>query len=262
MPAATLSLAQWTRYRDILRRLSDKAAEEFRRAVWEPSGRWHGVGIDGIPRGELIEFANALVQKYGEASAAAACEAYDAIAALSGFATAPAVPAQMPEISDVAKAVNGTIKQTADEDTIAGAIGRLVKLAGQDTTLQNASRDRAQVAWIPSGDTCAYCIALASRGWQDAGSAMDAGGHAEHIHANCDCAFSVRFNPSTTVAGYDPAEYKRMYNEAGGNSTNKINAMRRRFYEENKERINAQKRAAYAKRRELESSAAEEADID
>lgn len=52
-----------------------------------------------------------------------------------------------------------------------------------------------------------------------------------------------------------------MYNEAGGNSTNKINAMRRRFYEENKERINAQKRSAYAKRQERESSEAEEADI-
>lgn len=261
MPAATLTLAQWTRYRDILRRLSDKAAEEFRRAVWSESGRWHGAGLGGIPRNELIDYAYALVQKYGEGSAAAACEAYDALAALSGAAVPPAVPAPLPEYADVAKAVNGTIKQTADEETISGAVGRLVKMAGQDTTLQNAKRDRAQVAWIPSGDTCAFCIALASRGWEDAGSAMDTAGHAEHIHANCDCAFSVRFNTATTVEGYDPARYRRMYNEAGGDSTSKINAMRRRYYEENKERINAQKRAAYAKRQERESSAAEEIDV-
>lgn len=256
-----LTLTQWNRYRNILRQLSDKAAEEFRIAVWDPSGRWHGAGIDGIPRNELIDYAFALVQKYGEGSAAAACEAYDAIAALSGTAVSPALPAAMPDYADVAKAVNGTIKQTANEETICSAVGRMVKMAGQDTTLQNASRDSAQVAWIPSGDTCAYCIALASRGWQDAGSAMDTAGHAEHIHANCDCAFAVRFNPSTTIEGYDPKEYKSMYNEAGGNSTNKINAMRRRFYEENKERINAQKRSAYAKRQERESSEAEEADI-
>ena len=48
-----------------------------------------------------------------------------------------------------------------------------VKKAGIDTTLQNAYRDRpkkygkkrntgAQVAWVPSGDTCPFCLMLAS----------------------------------------------------------------------------------------------------
>ncbi|MBR4692904.1 MAG: hypothetical protein IKP17_09110 [Oscillospiraceae bacterium] len=38
---------------------------------------------------------------------------------------------------------------------------------------------------MPSGDTCAFCITLASRGWQKAGREAIKGGHAEHIHNNC-----------------------------------------------------------------------------
>ena len=49
------------------------------------------------------------------------------------------------------------------------------------------------------------------------------GGHAEHIHANCDCEFAIRFDHNTTVAGYDPDKYLAQYNAAGGD----INKMRR-----------------------------------
>ena len=65
----------------------------------------------------------------------------------------------------------------------------------------------------------------------------------------------------TTVAGYDPDRYLQIYDDAEGyGSQQKINAMRREFYAENRERISAQKRDAYARRRALESSAAEELD--
>ena len=70
------------------------------------------------------------------------------------------------------------------------------------------------------------------------------GGHAEHIHASCDCEYAVRFDGRTSVAGYDPEAYLAQYNAAGGD----INRMRRVNYAANKERINAQKRAAYAAR--------------
>jgi hypothetical protein len=145
---------------------------------------------------------------------------------------------------------------------MANAIGRLVKQTGADTTLKNALRDGAEFAWIPSGDTCAFCITLASRGWQKASKAAIKGGHAEHIHANCDCTYAIRFDSSTNVRGYDPDKYREMYDDADGSSPKpKINAMRREFYAENKEEINEQKRSAYEKRQELNSSAAEETDV-
>ena len=68
------------------------------------------------------------------------------------------------------------------------------------------------------------------------------GGHAQHVHANCDCEFAIRFDHRTTVAGYDPDKYLAQYNAAGGD----INAMRRIDYAARKDAINAQKRAAYA----------------
>jgi hypothetical protein len=53
-----------------------------------------------------------------------------------------------------------------------------------------------------------------------------------------------------------------MYQNAdGGSPKAKINAMRREFYAENSDRINAQKRSAYAKMRARESPGAEETNI-
>lgn len=100
----------------------------------------------------------------------------------------------------------------------------------------------AEWAWVPHGDTCPFCIMLASNGWQKASAKLLKGGHASHIHANCDCEFAVRFDGNTGVAGYDPEKYLRQYRAAGSD----VNAMRRIDYAAHRERINAQKRAAYA----------------
>ena len=208
---SSMSLNEWVRYRNILKRLSQTAADEFRDAVWGTGGRWNAVGLDGIPRDELISYAYALVTKYGEGSAAVACQLYDEIAELSGASVPPAMPAQTPSINEVAKALNGTIKVSENEEYVSSTVGRLVKQVGQDTTLQNALRDGAEAAWIPSGDTCAFCITLASRGWQHVTKKTLKNGHAEHIHANCDCTYAVRFSHNLDVEGYNPSAYYKMY---------------------------------------------------
>lgn len=262
MAGVTMTLNQWVKYRDLLANLSSKAAEEFRFAVWDKNGFFKGAGLGGIPRDDLIEYAYALVTKYSEGSTEAACELYDAIAALSQAKVPPAVPAPTPTMQEVAKNLNGLIAQTANEEMISSTLGKMVKQAGQDTTLQNAKRDGAEVAWIPHGMTCAFCLTLASRGWEHVTGQNLKDGHATHIHANCDCSYAVRFNGESGVAGYDPDKYKKMYYDAdGNNSEQRINSMRRDFYKENADRINAQKRSAYAKRKEREASAAEEINV-
>ena len=211
-------------------------------------------------RQRLIEYAYAVAQRYGEGAAALTCQMYDEIAAASGAAVPTAMPAATASVGEVAKAITGTLK-TGNSGIVADSIGRLVKRTGVDTTMRNALRDGAEWAWIPSGDTCAFCITLASRGWQRASRDAIKGGHADHIHANCDCTYAVRFNKKTNVAGYHPEEYLAMYENADGSTpTEKINSMRREFYAENAEKINAQKRDNYEKRVERESSAAEETD--
>ena len=186
---------------------------------------------------------------------------YDALAALSGAAVLPAVPAQTATYGDIAKAVYGTYKM--NPEITSSAIGRQVKLVGVDTMQQNALRDGAEWAWIPSGDTCAFCLTLASRGWQRASKNALRNGHAEHVHANCDCTYAIRFSNDIDVEGYNPDEYLEMYEGADGDSPERrINALRREFYAKNKETINEQKRSAYAKRKERNSSAAEETNVD
>lgn len=247
----------WDTYIANLRKMSDKAAGLMLE-------RLKDVAFDALEydeRMELIDYAFALVTKYGEGAGALASEMYDALAELSGAAVPAAIPAQTATYAETAKAINGTIK-TGNSEIVSAAAGRLVKMAGVDTVMQNALRDGAEWAWIPRGDTCAFCITLASRGWQMASQAAIKDGHAEHIHANCDCTYAVRFDRNTNVEGYDPSAYYRMYQNAdGGSPKAKINAMRREFYAENSDRINAQKRSAYAKMRARESPGAEETNI-
>lgn len=191
----------------------------------------------------LITYAAALVTKYGEGSAELACQMYDALAEAANAGVPAAEPAEPADYGEVARMVNATKNQ--NPANLPNGVSRLVKRAGADTTLKNAVRDGAEWAWVPHGDTCPFCITLASNGWQKASSKVLKGGHADHIHANCDCEFAIRFDHSTTLAGYDPEKYLKQYRDAGGD----INKMRRIDYAARKDAINAQKRAAYAVRK-------------
>lgn len=224
----------WNEYITRLSRLNQKAGQLMREYIGS-----HGTESTD----DLIAYAYGLVTKYGEGSAELACQMYDALAEAANAGVPAAEPAAPADYGEVARMVNATKNQNSAN--LPNGVSRLVKRAGADTTLKNAVRDGAEWAWVPHGDTCPFCITLASNGWQKASSKVLKGGHADHIHANCDCEFAIRFDHNTTVAGYDPEKYLAQYNAAGGD----INKMRRVNYAANKERINAQKRAAYAARR-------------
>lgn len=235
----TITSRAWKNYITILRRVSDRATKEMEAFIMTQSNRYNE-GL--ISRDEydalVIEYAYALATKYGEASGAAACDMYDAISDLQGVKVPPAVMAPTATYSEVAKTVVGTMK-TGNPKIVADATGRLVKLVSVDTLQQNALRDGAEWAWIPQGDTCAFCITLASRGWEKASKNAIKNGHAEHVHANCDCTYAVRHKPNLDVEGYKPQEYLDMYYDAplregeAATPKNRINAMRRQFYAEN-----------------------------
>lgn len=191
----------------------------------------------------LLDYAYALSQHYGQAIGALSCQMYEATAAAQGVIVPTAEVADLPDYGEVAKAVKGTKKQSPNN--IPGTLARLVKQVGADTTLKNAERDGAQFAWVPHGDTCAFCITLASRGWRYMSKKAMRNGHAEHIHAHCDCEYAVRFDGKSTVAGYDPDKYLEEYYDANGD----INEMRRKRYAQNKDAINARKRELYASKK-------------
>ena len=265
-----ISEESWVEYIDDLRKVNDAAANQMTAYLEaHPLNTYEDVQA-------AVDYGYALATKYGEAATELSCQMYDMMAELSGKILPAAEPAVTATIADVGKTINGIRKTSGNIEMLSAGIARLVKMAGVDTTMKNALRDGAEWAWIPHGDTCAFCITLASNGWQPASKKAIKNGHAEHIHANCDCTYAIRFNKKTTVEGYDREKYLSMYragakegyenenmshpeNTSKGNRA--INGMRRMFYKENKEQINAQKVSAYEKRKERDSSSAEETNV-
>ena len=241
-----ITFKEWKSYSNLLKAIDNQALADFWSST-RPGGRFEGLAYTEIPRDDLIQFTFELVTKYGEASAAVSAEMYDLIASLQGANVPAALLAPTASYSDTAKMVNGVLKFSDNPESLAGGLSRLIKLAGCDTTLMNAHRDRprhgggkrnrksgALVAWIPSGDTCAFCLTLASRGWQEQ-SLWAYDSHAEHIHGNCDCTYAVKFNKNAEYDWYDPDEYKKMYYSAEGSTPQeRINSMRREAYAKDK----------------------------
>jgi len=256
-----ISRKNWQKYIDKLEKINNTASQSIIRYIDKH-------GLDDVD--DLIRYANMVVQQYGNASASLSALMYDMVVDASGLSLPPAEAATLSNIGEVAKTINGVLKTSKNKDEIAGAVSRHVKKAGADTTLQNTYRDGGQYAWIPSGDSCAYCLSLASLGWVNVSKERAKMGYqyAEHIHSNCNCTYAVRFNDNDGVAGYNPEKYQKMINSAleeqgeadfddfNGKQMNPdvINAVRRQNYAKNKDEINAQKREAYALRQEAEET--------
>lgn len=232
----------WAVYRKQLAAVNRKAADLMIQYVQEN-------GLDNVD--DLIQYAYALSTKYGEASAALACQMYDQTAEAAKAGVPRAEPADTATYSETAAAVNGTLKQSSLPESIGSSVGRLVKQAASDTTLKNARRDHAEFAWIPSGDGCPFCQMIAANGWRPATKETAAGNHAEHIHPNCECEFAVRFSRDDDVSGYDPQKYKDKYDAAEGRTAKeKLRSLEREHYAENKDAINARKRDNYRRNHE------------
>lgn len=219
-----LSAKSWDNYINKLSNIETIAGTQMQKYI-------NANGLEDT--GKLIEYAYALATKYGEASGELACELYDSIAKLSGKNLSPAEIAETATYQETAIAVQGTMIN--QQNTVPETVSRLVKQTAADTTLKNALRDGAQFAWIPHGDTCAFCLMLASNGWQRVSKKALKNGHAQHIHANCNCEYAISFDENPYVEGYDPDHYKKIYDNAeGSNYKQKINYIRRQNYAESR----------------------------
>lgn len=235
-----ISKKDWQNYIARLRKTNETAAKKVAHFM-----ETHNYSTpEGVK--QLIDYAHAVATKYGEGASELSCQMLDAVAEASSKYVPAAEPAATATYGEIAKTIYGTLATTRDPDAVGAAVGRSVKLASVDTLQQNALRDRAEWAWIPSGDTCPFCLMLASRGWVRASKKAIKNGHADHIHNNCDCTYCVRFDHETTVEGYDPDALYEQYVNAGDTPRERLNALRRQHYAANKEHINAQKRVIWA----------------
>lgn len=94
-----ISEKAWTAYTRQLARLNEKSGQLLADYIAA-----HGTGDTEA----LIDYAYALVTKYGEGSAALAAQMYDELAALQNVRVPPAEPAPTAQYGEVAKMVQAT----------------------------------------------------------------------------------------------------------------------------------------------------------
>lgn len=179
---------------------------------------------DEMKREVMLESMYGLVSDYGDAAAVESLGWYLAVRAEAvglddGFL--PSLPEQLPE--DVVHASTrwalGELMKGEDLDkalkSLNGVLDRLVKKLGRESIVRAADSDPKKPRWarVPHGQTCAWCLMLASRGWVylDAQSA----GAARQWHADCDCQIVPAWGKKTPkIAGYDPDALHAQYEAA------------------------------------------------
>lgn len=223
-----ISAADWNRYINRLAKVNEAAANQMREYI-----RRHGT--DNVDA--LIQMANAIATKYGEAAAAVTCDMYDAIAEAQGAELAPAVPAMTPSIEETGNVVRSAMRRAPA--ILADEIGKLVKKTSTRTMRKNAARDDALMALVPCGDGCPFCKMLGSRGWEPARASKS---FEAHLHSNCRCEYVVRFGDDLEVEGYDPDALYEEFQQYEGSWDEKMKAMRREQGGQNRETISTKKR--------------------
>lgn len=112
------------------------------------------------------------------------------------------------------KAVRGIMQDVVEGKAAETVVKKLVdradyevKRSAGECIYRNGQRDplKPKYARVPAGgETCSFCIMLASRGFVY--HSKKAAGENGHYHPNCDCRIVPGFDSETTVAGYDPDE--------------------------------------------------------
>lgn len=171
-------------------------------------------------RESLQRFLPVLVAAYGPMAASLALDHYEASRAAAGVSRPfRPVMAPMPPLEQLMRSAGWAAAPlfgaapdpAASLGRLEGATQRLVQAPGRDTLIDNAARDGARWARMPSGaTTCAWCLVLASRG-PAYESREDAGG-GDAWHDDCDCQPVVTWGDEPLP--YDPEPLYQQYLDA------------------------------------------------
>lgn len=174
----------------------------------------------------LLDAVPLLVEEYGGISATVAADFYDALrddATVSSRFTASVVSADLTELAgQIRWSIGPLFSATPDPDAALGRLSQKVDeftlQYGRDTIAANSSRDPAKPRWarVPMGDTCAFCISLASRGavYVSYESARYKGSGSGKYHGDCDCQPVAMFDGASYPEGYDPDALFQQYQDA------------------------------------------------
>src|SRR5690606_20920126 len=186
-----------------------------------------------VARDALLEYVPALSDTYGALAADVAAEWWDDVyrAEVGGrrrALPAPTVPHEALERT-IRWAVGGLYGENlATLALLLQALDKWVKQPARDTVATSTARSGGWWARVPTGaETCAFCLMLASRGFDYSSEAAAGGGGDEHkFHADCDCQVVPTWDKGARLDGYDPdalyEKYARAAAHADSQSTSDI----------------------------------------
>lgn len=239
-----LSKAQLSNYVNSLNRLSRAGREELSGQLWNV---WKATEDVGMLRDAITMLMPSIADKYGGSAYAISADLWETIfktdTGKKMKATRPAIDANAEAESAARWATRGgadTDPQRAI-DHAAQVAGKMILMHARDTQTEStraARRKGYNGGWarVPMGPSpCAFCLMLASRGFEYSTeeTAEYRSSDGNKYHTDCYCEPIASFDESTTIEGYDDAEYRSMYYAAraqAGSGTSAILSSMRQMY--------------------------------
>ena len=243
---ATPNYEQIQSFGNVTAQLKEAAIDEFMEYVY-----------DGMTIDELIDAATNVAVKFSYLSCELGAQWYDLCSELAGL---DVEPAELPEVDadSVARRARGVADSAGDSPTIAGdafnsflqnIVQDSIRTTGYDNLWRDYERGMAGGRWarVPVGDTCAWCMMLASQGAWYLSEETALGKEADHYHSDCNCIAVYHADPDSIKNYPQLLEYKQKYYDAENARVANANG-REPYDEELQARVNrarAEHRAKY-----------------
>lgn len=211
MPAPSYS--QIKSFSNVRKELYNAAVSEFTKSI-----------ADGMTEEQIAEVAATIAAKFRLLGSELGAQWYDLCAQIAGVDVLPAdvEPYDLEGMRENAKRAYATVPpgesvKTYFSNFITDQIRYAINETGQDNLWRDYGRGVRGGRWarVPVGETCAWCLMLASNGaWyltEESALRREAG----HFHRHCDC-IAVYYANANSIEGYGStlAKYKNMYYQA------------------------------------------------
>ncbi len=194
--------------------------EQLRQAAID---EFMGEMYEGITRDEVIEVAARIAAKFSMYGAELGAQWYDLCSQLAGFELEPAYtePVDYERITARAEGAVKDVQTPADAQAVLNVflqdlVNESIRTTGSANMWRDYERGLIPGKWsrVPVGDTCAWCIMLASQGAWYLTEKTALGDTPDHYHSNCNC-IAVYHADAESIERYDRFnEYKTMYYDA------------------------------------------------
>lgn len=174
---------------------------------------------EGMTKQELMQIATTIGEKYSLLGSELGAQWYDLCSQLAEIEAEPAelrtmTPQQITESAQAAidRAETGILEDVF-KTYLQDVINNSIRETGDANLMRDYERGLSGGGWcrVPVGETCAFCLILASQGAWYKSEETALGTSPDHYHRGCNC-IAVYHADANSIKGYKELEkYKQMY---------------------------------------------------